>query len=123
MRRRNFGAEALTNFALEEAFQFEGRTGEQNDDVLASVELAADPLAGRSAIGIRKNGGAIENIGLFGVVGGHLPSALGKSLLQAGENFGIAVERNSEGFGDGFASEIVFGGAEASAEDQDVGAK
>ena len=99
------------------------RAGKQNDDVFASVELSAEPLAGSGAVGIGKDGGAFENVGLLGIVGGHLPAALGEALLQTGEDFGIAVQGDAERFGDSFAGEVVFGGAEAAAEDQNVGAE
>ena len=121
--RRNFGAQTLAHFRLEQGFEFMRRAGKQHDDVLATVELAAEPLSGSGAVGIGKHGGALENIGLLGVVGRHLPAAAGETLLQASQDFRIAPQLQAERFGNGFAGQIVFGGAEAAAEDHDVGAK
>ena len=46
-----------------------------------------------------------------------------KRSSSCATSFGVASEVEAEGFGDGFAGEVVFGGAEAAAEDEDVGAE
>ncbi len=116
---RNFGAQALAHFGFEQSFEFVRRAGEQHDDVFAAVEFSAEPLSGRGAVGIGEHGRAVENVGLLGVVGGHFPAALGEALFEASENFRIALHGQAERFGDGFASKVVFGGAEAAAEDHE----
>ena len=115
--------QALAHFGFEQGFEFVRRAGEQHNDVLASVEFSAEPLSGSGAVGIRKDGRAVENVGLLGIVGGHLPAALGEALFEAGENFRITLHGKAERFGDRFASQVVFGGAEAAAENHDVGAE
>ena len=63
------------------------------------------------------------HVGLLGIVGSHLPSTLGEALFQTGENFRVAAKLESQRLGYGFARQVVFGRTEASAEDDDVGAK
>ena len=41
---------------------------------------------------------------------------------ERGDLRGVAAQRERERFGDGFAGEVVFRGAEAAHEDEDVGA-
>ena len=94
---RKFGVEALAHFGFEDGFEFVRRAGEQHDDVFAAVELSAEQLSGSGAVRIQKDGGALENVGLLRVVGGHLPAALGETLLQAGKNFGIAPQIQAQG--------------------------
>ncbi len=65
--------------------------------MFAAVELTAEPLSGGGAVGIGKNGGAVENVGLLGVVGRHLPSALGEALFETSEDFGIAAQGSGRG--------------------------
>jgi len=109
----NFGAQALAHFALEQSFQFVRRARQQHNDVLAAVELSAQPLSGRGAVRIRKHCGAVENVGLLRVVGRHLPAALGEALLQTREDFRITAQAQAQSFGHGLSRQIVFGGAEA----------
>ncbi len=45
-----------------------------------------------------------------------------KRLASEGEDAGVGVELEAEGGGDGFAGEVVFGGAEAAGEEDDVSA-
>ena len=65
---------------------------------------------------------AVEDVGLLGVVRRHGHAARGEALVERGEDVGVAAELEAEGGGDGFAGEVVFGGAEAAGEEDDVGA-
>ncbi len=79
-------------------------------------------LAGGAAVGVGEDGGAGEDVGLLGVVGRHDDLAGGVALVEVGDDGVVAVELEVEGCGDGFAGEVVFGGAEAAGEEDDVGA-
>ena len=89
---------------------------------LGGVEDGVEPLAGGAAVGVFEEDGAVEDVGLFGVVGGHGDLAGGESLVERGEDGGVGAEVDVECGGGGFAGEVVFGGAEAAGEDDDVGA-
>src|ERR1700719_1134218 len=97
------------------------RAGQQHDDVFAAIELSAEPLTWGRAIRIWKDGGAVENVGLLGIVGSHLPTAIGKALFQASQDFRIAPQTQAQRFANRLAGKIVFRGSEAAAEDQNVG--
>jgi len=79
-------------------------------------------LAGSAAVAVGQELGAGDDVGLAEVVGGHGHLAGGEALGDGGEDGGVAVEGATEGFGDGFAGEVVLGGAEAAGEEDDVGA-
>ena len=66
--------------------------------------------------------GAVEDVGLLGVVGRHDHLAGGEAFVERGEDGVVGVEVDAERGGDGLAGEVVFGGAEAAGEDDDVGA-
>jgi hypothetical protein len=78
------------------------------------------PLSGRCAVWVKQYGCAFDDVGLFGIVGRHLPAAVGKALLQFGDDLGIAPKADSQCFGNGFAGEVVFRRAQAAAEDENV---
>src|SRR5579859_5004163 len=96
---------------------------EKNDDVLASVELPVEPLPGGSAVGIEQDSRAFDDVGLLGIVCGHLPAARGEAFFEGANDFRVAAEADTQCLSYGFAGEVVFGGAEPATEDHDVGAK
>ena len=99
------------------------RTGKQHDDSFAAFIFAADPLPRRAAVGIGENGRTGDHIGLLEIVRRHLPAPRRETLFETGNNFGIAVKLQSQRVGHSFASEVVFGRAEATHEDHDLGAR
>ena len=99
------------------------RPGKQYDNVLAAVELSTQPLSGSGAVRIGKHGGPVQNVGLLGVVGGHVPASLGEALFQASEDFRIAMHTQAQSFSHCLSRKIVFRGAEAAAENQNVRTK
>ena len=56
------------------------------------------------------------------LLGGMTMLARGEAFVERGEDGVVGVELDAERGGDGFAGEVVFGGAEAAGEDDDVGA-
>jgi hypothetical protein len=72
---------------------------------------------GALPIGVGEDLGAVEDIGLLGVVGRQGNAASGGALVEIGEDVGVAVQAEVEGGGDGLAGEVVLGGAEATGED------
>ncbi len=86
------------------------------------LTVRVEELAGGAAVGVVEDLGAFEHVGLLGVVGRHDDAAGGEALVEAGEEIGVAMEREAEGGGDGLAGEVVLGGAEAAGEEDDVGA-
>ena len=79
-------------------------------------------LAGGAAVFVFEDRGAVEDVGLLGVVGRHDHLAGGEALVEGGEDCVVGVKVEVERGGYGFAGEVVFGGAEAAGEDDDVGA-
>ncbi len=81
-----------------------------------------EELAGGAAVVVFEDGGAVEHVGLLGVVGRHGHLARGEALVELSEDGGVGMKLDVERGGGGFAGEVVFGGAEAAGEDDDVGA-
>ena len=79
-------------------------------------------MGGGAAVFVVEDGGSGEDVGLLEVVGGHDEVAGGETFFEGFDDGGVGVEREVEGCGCGFAGEVVLGGAEASGEEDDVGA-
>src|SRR6185312_2148351 len=114
-------------FGVEERLELAGWAGEQDDDLavrpaLRAVDCRVEPLAGGAAGFVLEEDGAVDDVGLLLVVGRHGDAAGDEFLLQREEGCGVAMEGEAESGGDGFAGEVVLGGAEAAGEDDDVGA-
>ena len=120
MLRRNAGEQSRNAFRFKQRLQFVRRPGEQHQQPLFSVILSGDPLAGRGADWIRHHRGAGQDVGLLGIVGRHLHAALGEALFEFCHDLRIALQFQSERVGHRFARQIVFGGAEAAGENNDV---
>ena len=90
---------------------------------LASSTVVSRYCAGSAAVLVFEDGSAVEDVGLLGVVGRHDHLAGGETFVECGENGVVGVEADAKRGGDGFAGEVVFGGAEAAGEDDDVGAR
>jgi len=87
-----------------------------------SGEGGVEPLAGSAAVGVGKDGGTVEDVGLLEVVGGHGKAPVGGAGMEGGDELGVAAEDERERFSDGFAGEVVFSGAESAHEDENVNA-
>src|SRR5882724_7875066 len=83
-------------------------------------EGCVDPLARRSAVRVGEDLRSVDDIGLAEVVLRHLDATLGEALLQRSSNGVVADKREMESGSDGFAGEVVFSGAKAAGEDDDV---
>jgi len=103
--------------------QFEGRTGQENDQAVAAFVLAGNPLARRGAVWIRQDDGSGDHVGLLEVVGRKFVAARREALFQLLQNFFTAMQFQSESFGDRFACKVIFGGAESAHENDDVRAE
>jgi hypothetical protein len=64
----------------------------------------------------------LHNVSLLRIVGGHLNATLGKTLVHRGNHVVIAAQFDSKRRSYTFTREVVFGWAETSGEDDDVGA-
>ena len=84
--------------------------------------MVVEPLAGGAAVGVGEDGCAFEDVGLLEVVLRHGDAPGGGAGVEGGDLRGVAAEGEGEGFGYGFAGEVVFGGAEAAHEDENVDA-
>ena len=78
---------------------------------------------GGAAVFVVEDDGAVEYVGLLCVVGRHHHLAGGEALVEAGKDVVVRMEGDAQRSGGGFAGEVVVGGAEASREDDDVGAR
>ncbi len=99
-----------------------GRAGKEHDELAIAGEGGVEPLAGRAAVGIGENGCALEDVGLLEIVWRHGDAPGGGAGVEGGDLCGVAAEGERESFGDGFAGEVVFSGAEAAHEDENVDA-
>src|ERR1700722_19852301 len=87
-----------------------------------TINDGVEILAGGAAVFVFKDGGSVEDVGLLGVVGRHDHLPGGEALVELGEDGGVGVYLDAESGSGGFAGEVVFSGAEAAGEDDDVGA-
>ena len=79
-----------------------------------------EPLAGGAAARVGKELGAIKTLRLLEVVGRHLHLAGLEAGLKSKTCRCVREEIEMKSFGDALASEVVFSGAEAAGEDEDV---
>jgi hypothetical protein len=122
--------EAGFYFGVKEGFEFFGGAGEKDHElaegpgfgIRGAREDGVEELAGSGAVGVGEEDGTLEDIGLTDVVGGHGDVAGGEAGLEGGEYGGVAVEGEVEDLGEALAGEVVFSGAEAAGEENDVGA-
>ncbi len=121
------GGEARLHLVVEERLEFFGRAGKEDDDladwlVVGVRYCRVEILAGGAAVLVVEDDRAVEDVGLLGVVGWHDHLAGGEAFVEGGEDGVVGVDVDAERGGDGLAGEVVFGGAEAAGEDDDVGA-
>jgi hypothetical protein len=104
--------------ALEHRLQFVRRSGEEDQYGARFLH----PLARGGAAIVGQDVGAFDDEGLALVHFGHFALGLGEALFEplgeVGTEYELAIERH----GDGFARDVVLGGAEAAREDDDGGA-
>jgi hypothetical protein len=91
-------------------------------DAAEAVVGEVEVLAWGAAVGVGEEGCAVDELGLLGVVGGHGHAAGCKPRLQRQDRGRVGVELEVEGFGGALTGEVVFGGAKAAGEEDDVGA-
>ena len=120
---RDFGLQSLPHLVFENPLHFVWRPGKQQNNVLAPIELPAQPLPGSGAVGIRQDRRTLKHIRLLRIVGRHLPAALQEALFQSCNNLGIAMQAEAEGFGYCLPREVVLGRSKTPAENDNIGAK
>ena len=120
--RRHELAQARQALGVEERRHSCGRAGDEHDELAIACEGGVEPLAGRAAVGVGQDGCALEDVGLLEVVGGMVMRQVAARACERGDLRGVAAQRERERFGDGFAGEVVFSGAEAAHEDENVDA-
>jgi len=81
-----------------------------------------EPLARSGAVGILQNDGSFEHVGLLEIVGRHGDAPAGGAGMQRGDQRAIAAQLQVERFRDRLASQVVFRGAKATDDDEDVNA-
>src|SRR5437588_5964133 len=94
--------------------------GQQDDNFLATIRSAGEPLPGRGAVGIAQNQGSGNDVCLLEIIGRHLHFARGESVLEAVNDFRIAMKLELQCFGYCFSCEIVFRWPQAAHENDDV---
>ncbi len=107
-------------FGFKQRLQFIRRPWEQHQQPLLPVVLAGDPLAGSGAERIRQRRGAGQDVGLLGIVGGHLHAALSEAFFKPRDHLRIALQFQAQRVGHRFARQIIFRGAEATGENDNV---
>ena len=84
--------------------------------------IAVEPLAGRAAGFVLQQDGAVDDVGLLFVVGRHGDAPRQEFELQREKGFIVTMKREAERCGDCLAGKVIFRGAEAAGENDDVGA-
>jgi len=95
---------------------------DEHDELAVAGEGDVKPLAWGRAVGVGQDGCALKDVGLLEVVGRHGDAPLGGAGVEGGDELGVAAEGEGERFGDGFAGEVVFSGAEAAHDGENVDA-
>ena len=122
--RRQLGPQALHALLVEQRLQLMRRAGQQYDDFFLAFIPAADPLPGRAAIGVGQDHRPGNHVRLLEIVRRHvLPASRREAAFQAGDNFRVAAQFQTQGIGHGFAREVVFGGSQAAHENHNSGAR
>src|ERR1039458_4412506 len=114
------GTETGKALVVKERPALAGRPGDEQDDLAIAGKPGVKPLAGGTAVGVGKDGGALKNISLLEVVGGHGHARGSCAGMEGGDQGGVPTEREREGLRDGLAGEGVLGRAEAAYDGQDV---
>jgi hypothetical protein len=99
-----------------------GGTGQQDNNLFFSIRPSTDPLSRSRAIRVRQHRRSADHVRLLYIVRRHLPAMLGKSALNRFHNLGVAFQVQAEGLRYRLSGQIIFGGTEAAAEKQNVGA-
>ncbi len=115
-------AQAREALGVKQRLALGGRAGDEHDELAITVVERVDPLPGGAAVGIGENGGALEDVGLFEVVGGHGNAPRRGPRMERCHLSIVALQGERERVGRGFAREVVFCGAQAPHQDEDVGA-
>ena len=121
MLGRDPGAQSRDAFGFKQRLEFVRRPGEQHEDSLLAIVLSGNPLAGRGAEQIRQHRCASQDVGLLGIVRGHLYAALGEPLFELRDEIGIALQFQTQRVGHRLARQVIFSWAEAARENDDVG--
>ena len=79
-------------------------------------------MAWSAAVLVGQDLSAFDLVGLLGVVRRHDDAASDEAMLQEIVDSLVAMKGAVEGFGDALAGEVVFGGTEATGDQDDVGA-
>jgi len=115
-------AEAGDALVGEEGLALGGRAGEHHEDLAVAGEFGIEPEADGGAVGVGEDGCALNDVSLLEVVVGHEDAALGEAGGELDDESGVATDGDAEGFSDGFAGEVVFGGSEAAGDEDEVSA-
>ncbi len=107
--------EALT---FEHGLELMRRAGEEHGERARFLQ----PLAGGGAAIIGQDIGTFDDECLALVDLRHVPLGGGEALFEPGENLGVQAQFAIERAGDGFAGDIILGGAKAAGDDDDTGA-
>src|SRR5271170_1135369 len=118
MTRRKRGSEARLHLVFEERLELFGWTRKKDDDLTDWLGVRVEDggvevLGGSAAVLVADNGGAVEDVGLLGVVGWHDHLARGEAFVESSEDGVVGVKADAECCGDGLAGQVVFGGAKA----------
>ncbi len=108
---------------IEERFALVRRTGNEHEQLAIAVEGHVEPLAGSAAVGIGQDRCALKHVGLLQIVLRHGDAPGGSARVKSGHLRRVAAQREGERFGNGFARQVVFRGAEAAHDDQNVDAR
>jgi len=85
-------------------------------------EGGVEPLAGSAAVGVGQDDCAFKHVGLLEVVGGQGNAPLCCAGGERGHQGAVAADFEPQRIGHGLAGKVVFSGAEAAHERQDVDA-
>src|SRR5260370_19038703 len=105
--------QARKDLFAKERLQFARRAGQKHH----AAPGVFQPQAGRRSAGILQNFRALGNHRLADIDFRHFAAQRAKSPFDVAENFLVAAEFSAKKFRDGFARQVVLGGAEAARSD------
>ncbi len=121
--RRGRSREAGQALSVEERLALVRRAGDEHDELAMALEGGVEPLAGSAAVGV--GAGWLRPARTSACL--RLFCGMGmrhwrRGRARAATCGRVAAELDGERFGDGFAGEVVFSGAQAAHEDENVDA-
>ena len=114
--RGNDLAQAGHAFGIEERLALVGRAGDEQDELAIASKSVSSHWPGALPFAFGRMVAPLIDVGLLEIVRRHGDAPGCGACMKSGHLRGVATQGEREGFGNGFAGEVVFSGAETAHE-------